>query len=251
MPLYRAVLFDFFGTLTEAVVRGPWHAWIARDLGCDPDEFRSALDRSYPARARGVFGGPEAALRWVCDQLGTDPTPQRLRAAVRSRVAAVRADTRLRPDAVAALTALRKRGTLIAVVSDCAYELPAFLPRLPVAPLLDARVYSVEVGVCKPHPALYAAACERLGVAPPECLYIGDGGGRELSGAAAAGMTAVRLAAPDLDRHLVFAPDHDFDGPSVPSLTEAVALLDRLTPGGGVRARGRFRCVEQRLTLRR
>jgi putative hydrolase of the HAD superfamily len=240
MPRYRAVLFDFFGTLTHAVVRGPWHDRIARGLGCDPDDFRAVIDRSFTARSRGLFGSAEGALRWVCDQLGADPPPHRLRSALRARVAAVRADTRLRPDAMAALAAVRARGVRTAVISDCAYELPAFLPHLPVAPLLDTCVYSVAVGQCKPHPALYAAACERLAVAPRDCLYIGDGGGGELTGATAVGMAAVRLAAPDLDRHLIFAADEGFDGPSVGSLTEAVALLRRPVS---------FRCLKQRLTL--
>lgn len=221
-PSYRAVLFDFFGTLTQAVVRGPWHAAIARHLDCDPDQLTEVLDRSFRARSRGAYGTAEATLRWVCGELGVDPPAGRFRAALRARVAAVRADTRLRPDAVAALAAARAHGLRTAVVSDCGYELPAFLPHLPVAPLLDACVYSVDIGQCKPHPAMYAAACARLGVAPYECLYIGDGGSRELTGAVAAGMDALRLAAADLTGHLVYAPDREFDGPAATSLTEAV-----------------------------
>jgi putative hydrolase of the HAD superfamily len=227
MSSYRAVLFDFFGTLTHAVARGPWHAAIARGLGCDPTAFTAALDRSFRTRSRGVFGTPEATLRWLCDQLGVDPPADRLRAALHARVEAVRADTRLRREAVAALAAVRARGLRTAVVSDCGYELPQFLPALPVAPLLDARVFSVEVGECKPHPAVYRAACERLDVAPYECLYVGDGGGQELTGAIAAGMDAVRFAAGDLGGHLVFAPDRDFTGATIRSLTEVTRLLDR------------------------
>lgn len=223
---YRAVLFDFFGTLTQAVKRGPWHAAVARGLGCDPDEFVAVLDRSFRARSRGVFGTAEASLRWVCDQLGVDPPADLLRVALRARVAAIRADTRLRPDAIRTLAAVRAHGLRTAVVSDCAHELPAFLPTLPVAPLLDVCVYSVEVGACKPAPAIYLAACRRLRVSPEECLYIGDGGGQELTGAEALGMDAVRLAAPDLRDHLVFAPDRRFTGPSVCSLGELVGLLD-------------------------
>jgi putative hydrolase of the HAD superfamily len=229
MARYRAVLFDFFGTLTTAVARGPWHASIARRLGCDPDAFTKVLDRSFRVRARGKLGTAETTLRWVCDQLGADPNPEVLRAALRARVAAVRADTRLRPDALTALAAVRARGVRTAVVSDCGYELPAFLPELPVAGLLDASVFSVDVGECKPHRAMYAAACRLLGVAPAQCLYVGDGGGRELTGALAAGMGAVRLAARDLGGHLVFRPDHDFAGPIVTSLTEALRFLDPLT----------------------
>jgi putative hydrolase of the HAD superfamily len=227
MPAYRAVLFDFFGTLTQAVTRGPWHAAIARRLGCDPAEFASALDRSFRVRSRGVLGTPEATLRWVCDQLGADPPDDLLGKALRSRVVAVWADTMLRPDAVAVLAAVRARGCRTAVVSDCCYELPAFLPALPVAPLLDACVYSVEVGYCKPHPAMYTTACRRLGVAPEECLYVGDGGSQELTGAIAAGMHAARLAAGDLGGHLVFSPDRGFTGPAVGSLSQVVRLLDQ------------------------
>jgi putative hydrolase of the HAD superfamily len=226
MPVCRAVLFDFFGTLTKAVDRGPWHAAIARRLGCDPAAFEQALDRSFRARSRGVFGTAEATLRWVCDQLGADPPTERLHRAVRARTVAVWADTRLRPEAVAALTAIRARGLRTAVVSDCAHELPAFLPALAVAPLLDACVYSVEVGECKPHPAMYTTACQRLGVPPEECLYIGDGGSQELTGATAVGMSAARLAADDLDGHLVFSPDRAFAGPSIGSLSDVVRLID-------------------------
>jgi putative hydrolase of the HAD superfamily len=85
----------------------------------------------------------------------------------------------------------------------------------------------VEVGVCKPDPRIYRAACEQLKVDPRECLYVGDGGSRELTGAAAVGMTPVRLSAPDLADHLVFDRDTGFDGPSVPSLTDLVTLIDR------------------------
>jgi putative hydrolase of the HAD superfamily len=227
MPIYRAVLFDFFGTLTQAVTRGPWHAAIAHRLGCDPAAFAAALHRSFRTRCRGSLGTPEATLRWVCDQLGVDPPADRLRKALRARTVAVWADTKLRPDAVAALAAIRARGCLTAVVSDCGYELPAFLPKLPVAPLLDACVYSVEVGECKPHPKMYATACRRLGVPPDKCLYIGDGGSQELTGAVAAGMHAARLAAPDLGEHLVYSPDHGFTGPAVGSLRQVVRLLDQ------------------------
>ena len=227
MSAYRAVLFDFFGTLTRSVRRGPQHADIARTLGCDPEIVRGVLDRTFHSRARGTFGSAEATLRWVTEQAGGHPRAAQLRAAVPARVDALRADTQLRADAVSALRAIKSRGLGTGVISDCTHELPAFLPSLPVAPLLDARVYSVELGVCKPDPAIYLAACDRLGVAAEECVYVGDGGSRELSGATAVGMTAVRLSAPDLADHLVFDSDTAFTGPSVSSLTDLLTLIDR------------------------
>jgi putative hydrolase of the HAD superfamily len=221
------VLFDFFGTLTRSVKRGPQHADIARRLGCDPDVVRGVLDRTFHSRARGTFGSAEATLRFVTEQAGGHPRRAQLEEAVPARVNALKADTKLRPDAVSALTEIRKRGLATALISDCTHELPAFLPSLPVAPLLDAQVFSVEVGVCKPDPAIYLTACRRLGVQARDCVYVGDGGSRELTGAAAVGMTPVRLDAPDLADHLVFDRDDAFTGQTIPSLTDLLTLIDR------------------------
>ena len=228
MPAFQAVVFDFFGTLARSVRRGPQHADIARALGCDPDAVLSVLDRTFQVRARGHLGSAEATLRWVTEQAGGRPRTAQLQAAVPARVDALKADTRLRHDAESVLRAIKQRGLRTALISDCTHELPAFLPSLPIAPLLDVNVFSVEVGRCKPDPLIYLEACWRMQVAPEECLYIGDGGSRELTGAAAVGMTAVRLAAPDLSDHLVFDADEDFVGPSVPSLTAVLSLLDRV-----------------------
>ncbi|MEV6629742.1 HAD family hydrolase [Actinoplanes sp. NPDC051470] len=227
MSALRAVIFDFFGTLTRSVRRGPQHAEIARALGCDPEVVRGVLDRTFHSRAKGAFGSAEATLRWVSEQAGGRPRPAQLRAAVPARVDALKADTQLRLDAVSALTEIRGRGLATALISDCTHELPAFLPSLPVAGLLDASVFSVEVGFCKPDPRIYLTACERLGVRPEECVYVGDGGSHELTGAEAVGMTAVRLAAPDLADHLVFGRDTRFRGAAVDSLTELLTLIDR------------------------
>lgn len=231
MPTYQAVLFDFFGTLTRCVQRGSAHRTIAELLGCSADTLIEVLDRSYYQRASGRFGNAEATLRWVCGQAGVHPSDEALRAAVASRHRAVRADTRLRAEAVPVLAALRRQGVRTGLISDCTHELPAFLPQLAVAPLLDVRVFSVQVGRCKPDSALYLAACHRLDLTPADCLYVGDGGSQELTGAERAGMTAVRLAAPDLTGHMVFNADHGWDGPVLTSLTEVLDLLDPVGVG--------------------
>jgi putative hydrolase of the HAD superfamily len=217
------------------VRRGPHHARIARSLGVDPDVFISALDRTFFARACGRYGPPAAGLRRLLEPLSGRLDDATLARVVTARVAAVWADTTLRRDATEVLAQIRRRGLRTAVVSDCWYEMPAFLPHLPVAPLLDACVYSVDVGHCKPHPAMYLTACARLGVAPEECLYVGDGGSRELSGAESVGIVPLRLAAPDLARHLVFHAD-DWTGPAVGSLTEVLDVLDRRTRWSEARA---------------
>ncbi len=225
-PPRRAVIFDFFGTLTTAVRRGPHHVAIARSLGCDPDRFFAELDRTFYLRAAGRYGPPIEALGRVAYAAGGRPGLPQLSDAVSARVDAIRADTVLRPEAVPVLAELSQRGMPIAVVSDCWYELPAFLPRLPVARFLAGCVYSIDVGRCKPHPAMYLEACLRLRVTPDECLYIGDGGSHELSGARDVGMPAVRLNAPDLSGHLVFQDDSEWAGPVADSLVDVLTLVE-------------------------
>ncbi|MEU8422353.1 HAD family hydrolase [Micromonospora sp. NPDC048835] len=237
MPSYQAVLFDFFGTLTRSVQRGVAHVGTAELLGCPTDTLTDVLDRTYYERASGRLGDAEATLRWVCGQVGVHPSDHALRAAVASRHRAVRADTWLRADAVPVLAALRQRGLRTGLISDCTHELPAFLPQLAVAPLLDVRVFSVQVGRCKPDPTLYLTACQRLGLAPGDCLYVGDGGSQELTGAERAGMTAVRLAAPDLATHMVFNADRDWRGPTLGTLAEVLALVDSDAAVTGVGSR--------------
>jgi putative hydrolase of the HAD superfamily len=245
MPAYRAVVFDFFGTLTRSVQRGPQHAELARSLGVEPEAVRGVLDRTFRARARGRYGSAEATLRWVIEQAGGRPRASQVRAAVPARVNALKADTWLRSDAVSTLTGIRRRGLATALISDCTHELPAFLPSLPVAPLLDAKIYSVRLGACKPDPKIYLAACAELDVHPRECLYVGDGGSHELSGAAAVGMTAVRLTAPDLTNHLVFDADTNFAGRTVRSLTEVVGIVDH-----ALMTAGHAHCAERSEAIR-
>jgi putative hydrolase of the HAD superfamily len=227
--LPKAVVFDYFGTLTRAVRQGPSHRWMARRLGCDPDAWLDLMARTFYLRASGRLGEPVEVLRLFAAMMGARPSERILRAVLAQRVAAIGADGPLRAEAVPVLRELRARGMRTAVVSVCWYELPTLLPDLPAHRLLDACVYSVEVGHCKPHPEMYLTACERLGVEPRECIYVGDGGSHELTGAQAVGMQAVRFTAPDLTDHLSFAPDRNFHGPSVTSLGTLVSLVDLMS----------------------
>jgi putative hydrolase of the HAD superfamily len=223
---HRAVLFDFFGTLTQACTRGTGHREVARVLGCPLEELTAVLDTSFYPRSRGDYGDALSTLRWIAGELGLSPSAATLQAAHRARVAALRADTRLRPLAYPVLLRLRRAGFKLAVVSDCGYELPEIMPSLSIAPLLHTAIYSVHIGTCKPDPTMYLAACAALRVEPRQCLYVGDGGSRELTGASALGMSAIRLSAPDLADHLVFRSDESFCGPVAVSLNDiATGLL--------------------------
>ncbi|MFC6704791.1 HAD family hydrolase [Flexivirga alba] len=57
-------------------------------------------------------------------------------------------------------------------------------------------VFSNELGVAKPHPRLFGAACDLLGIPAADVLHVGDNPDADVAGARAAGMTTA-LVQPD------------------------------------------------------
>ncbi|UYN89297.1 MAG: HAD family phosphatase [Anaerolineales bacterium] len=69
----------------------------------------------------------------------------------------------------------------------------ALTDQYPILDAFDAVVISGEVGVMKPHPAIYLLAAERLGVQSGECVFVDDFI-QNVRGAQEAGMQAVLFA---------------------------------------------------------
>ena len=74
----------------------------------------------------------------------------------------------------------------------------------------------------KPDPRIYRLACERLGVQPSGCLYIGDGSSGELTGASTVGMDAVLIRAPDDTEN---GDREDWQGARISSVNEVFDLI--------------------------
>jgi putative hydrolase of the HAD superfamily len=100
---------------------------------------------------------------------------------------------RLYDEVPAALERLAASGLRLAVLSNWDERLPNVLAELGLAARFAAIVVSVEVGVEKPHPAIFAAAAERLGVAPERIVHVGDRRLEDVEGAEGAGMRAFWL----------------------------------------------------------
>lgn len=52
----------------------------------------------------------------------------------------------------------------------------------------ETVIISSEIGIRKPRPEIFLAACEKIGVAPAECLFIGDSFENDVIGAKQLGM---------------------------------------------------------------
>jgi putative hydrolase of the HAD superfamily len=224
----RAVVFDFYGTLAPGRT-GDGQARARRiqaeALGVDPTAFDAELTATVDQRFRGAGGDVAGSLRWIAERLGVTPSTDQLAAAAAARLQGERAFGEPRPDAVGVLSAIRGRGLPIGVVSDCSSELPRYFGDLPIAPLVDAAVFSSVTGSRKPEPENFLLCAERLGVEPSACLYVGDGGSDELAGARRVGMRPVHLDIAAEQGGVVYGRHATWDGERITSLGEVLDLL--------------------------
>ena len=229
MKELRAVVFDLFGTLVPEFPLSRWDAMfegMASSLGADVRAFRSAYEDTIVERQTGVFRGMGENVRAILERIGLEPSDEAVERALEVRAAMYRELFRPQPGAVEILQWLRVRGYRTALVSMCAPDTPALWHDSPLGGLVDVLVFSSEVGLRKPDPAIYLAASDGLGVDPVECLYVGDGSNRELTGAAFVGMTPVRIVDPAEDGAVLRPDRDDWDGAEIRSLAELRALLE-------------------------
>jgi putative hydrolase of the HAD superfamily len=137
------------------------------------------------AAAYGVTLDADAATRWFADYLGE-----------------YRNAWTLHDDALDCLDELARRipGVRFGIITNGELDFQTTkLDAVQLSGRMSAVIASGDVGVAKPDPAIFALACERLGVEPADAAYVGDRLRTDAIGAASAGLTGVwldRRAAP-------------------------------------------------------
>jgi putative hydrolase of the HAD superfamily len=110
------------------------------------------------------------------------------------------------------LESLRAQGLKLGLVSnafDPGWLLHRDLQQMGLEERLDFSVFSSELGVRKPHPAIFRRALEALDVEPERALFVGDRLYEDVRGAAELGMTTVQALWFRADEHSDGAePDH-------------------------------------------
>jgi putative hydrolase of the HAD superfamily len=133
----------------------------------------------------------------------------------------------LYPDALPAVQALAADGRAVGVISNMGTELHQMVEELGLADHVSVTVSSDEVGVSKPHPAVFQTALDRAGVAAGEALHVGDGYESDVVGARNAGIHPLLL----IRKAGLQAPA---DCPTVRSLTEVLPYVSESLDDGVV-----------------
>jgi putative hydrolase of the HAD superfamily len=229
---YDAVIFDLFGTLIETVTPDNYDIMLgelAGLLGVEAEAFATEWRATVDARESGLFGDIDDLLSKTSATAGHVPSADEIANAKQRWMAIAGEWLTPRDDARATLQAIRATGAKIGLLSNCSAEVPPLWPTAGLADLFDHLVFSCEVGAMKPHASVYEAATTNLRVAPQRCMFVGDGGAHELTGASAVGMQAVLIRVPG-EEHTAFDAFYrkdalEWPGATVGSLSELTALL--------------------------
>lgn len=170
-PRPTALLIDFGGVLTRPISAA--FGALAREAGLEPGTALRLLATHEGARValaehevgRLDDAGFEDAFAAALAEAGGAVEPRGL-------LSRLGAHLDLDEPMIALVREVRAAGVPVALVSnslgsDC-------YARVDLDELFDIAVISGEVGVRKPSRRIYAIACERLGVAPQECLLVDD-----------------------------------------------------------------------------
>lgn len=213
--MIRAVVFDMFETLVSLFTGRTYFSENIREdlqnVGVSLDEFRGAWHATEVDRSVGKYTMAEGlakTLRLIGygGTKGPDGrTPDGEKPWDEEKIAeAVKLVTRKRREAlgdtfanipeasVKLLKDLHENGFKVGLISNCFSDECEMIKGSVLFPYFDVTRMSYECGIIKPNRAVFESICEELGVTPQECLYVGDGGSKELFAARAMGMTAVQ-----------------------------------------------------------
>lgn len=224
---YGAVVFDLFGTLVDnwsAKENQQLVADMAVALGVPGEEFNRRWEETRDERLRWGHGGPVDSMGWVSQGLSDRVPPDRINQAAQIHLGFIKNRLTPRADAVETLVQLKTAGYKVGLITDCYADVSLLWAETPLAQVVDAPVFSCDEGIKKPDARIYQLACDRLGVNPSDCLYVGDGGSNELSGASSFGMSAVQIRVAYKDD---FAETHaeEWHGPTVSTLSDLLSLV--------------------------
>ena len=182
-----AVVFDLFFTLINPLGRDFAGESEYSLLGMTREDFEARYTADYETWGRGKIRDPRRIMARTLRGLGF--SQDRIVRAAEARMERIRrAIYGIEEKKLRLLGELREGGYKTALVSNADAMDIRYWQGSALSRAFDETIFSCEVGLLKPDPRIFTLAAEKLRVETGACLYVGDGGHRELTGARAAGM---------------------------------------------------------------
>jgi len=190
--MIKAVIFDMYETLVTLCYSEPYfRGAMAEDSKVPPENFNEEWEKTSYAQSIGELS-LEESLAGTLKKLGCY-SEDLFQEMVRKRKEFKReVFNHIHPDIVPMLERLKKSGMKIGLISNCFSEEAEVIRQSILFPFFDAALMSYEQGVRKPDQEIFLRCLKQLDVMAAECLYVGDGGSRELEVARELGMRPVQ-----------------------------------------------------------
>ena len=184
----KAVIFDMFETLVTHY-ESPLYfgAEISRDMGITFEEFRELWVPYEHDRTVGRLP-LEELIKQIMDAKHIDSEEIFSKVISKRKNAKRECFAHIHPDILPLFEELKRRGTKIGLITNCFSEEEEVIRESVLFSYFDVAMLSNVEGVCKPDHEIFFRCMKQLGVKPEECIYVGDGGSKELETAAELGM---------------------------------------------------------------
>jgi len=225
---YKAVILDLFGTIVDNLSFNEYYDVLtdmAHILEAPADDFIQIWIDTFDQRMVGDLECPDGNIEFACKKLDVAASSARIKQASKIRFEYALSGLKPRQDAIETLARIRSDGYKTGLISNCSTEVPVLWADTEFAPLFDVTVFSCSEQVTKPDPRIYELALDRLAIEAKDCLYIGDGAGDELRGAAKIGMHPVLIRVPYEEQNRYQIDEKDWDGIKIASVKEVLDLL--------------------------
>ena len=204
----QAVFFDFYNTLVGFnPPREEIHATACREMGVElhpeairshlppADEFYHKESLSLPISSREEVDQDEFYTRYeqmILQGAGV-AVPADVALAIFKWVRRHGWHIRLYEDSLPVIRDLKRMGKVVGIVSNVDRDLFPYCQQLGLAGEVDFVVTSWEVGVGKPHPAIFKSALEQARTPPEHTVHVGDQYSTDILGARGVGIKALLI----------------------------------------------------------
>ena len=231
MP-YKAIIFDLYGTLVDNFSSQAYdqvQEQMAKALDIPYPKFRQVMLETINDKSSGGYHAVEDNILEICRRLSVKVNTTQIEQVVTLHHTFSESTLVIEPKVLGALDTLKSSDLLLGLITNCRPPIPSAFSQSSLAQYIDVPVFSCEERIKKPSRRIYEIASERLKLQPRECIYVGDGSGEELTGAAAVGMLPILKRADLTDVYDPHRPEvENWQGIAIDEIAELCDIVSEL-----------------------